>query len=102
MPLAAVTGRADVMDSIHSGGLGGTYGGNPVACAVYMAGRLVGPAELLVGARGEQHVAVEGARLHADPAPVGSQARPLIPTEFKQRGNLTRAGRHALAYEQRF
>jgi 4-aminobutyrate aminotransferase/(S)-3-amino-2-methylpropionate transaminase len=33
MPLAAVTGRADVMDSVHAGGLGGTYGGNPVACA---------------------------------------------------------------------
>ncbi len=33
MPLAAVTGRADIMDSIHPGGLGGTYGGNPVACA---------------------------------------------------------------------
>src|SRR5204862_7612774 len=33
LPLAAVTGRAEVMDSVHSGGLGGTYGGNPVACA---------------------------------------------------------------------
>ncbi|HEY6796477.1 MAG TPA: 4-aminobutyrate--2-oxoglutarate transaminase [Kineosporiaceae bacterium] len=33
LPLAGVTGRADVMDSIHSGGLGGTYGGNPLACA---------------------------------------------------------------------
>ncbi|MGZ4602225.1 MAG: 4-aminobutyrate--2-oxoglutarate transaminase [Kineosporiaceae bacterium] len=33
MPLAGVTGRADIMDSVHSGGLGGTYGGNPVACA---------------------------------------------------------------------
>jgi 4-aminobutyrate aminotransferase / (S)-3-amino-2-methylpropionate transaminase / 5-aminovalerate transaminase len=33
LPLAAVTGRSEVMDAIHSGGLGGTYGGNPVACA---------------------------------------------------------------------
>jgi 4-aminobutyrate aminotransferase / (S)-3-amino-2-methylpropionate transaminase / 5-aminovalerate transaminase len=33
LPLAAVTGRAEIMDSIHGGGLGGTYGGNPVACA---------------------------------------------------------------------
>ena len=33
MPLAAVTGRADIMDAVHAGGLGGTYGGNPVACA---------------------------------------------------------------------
>jgi 4-aminobutyrate aminotransferase/(S)-3-amino-2-methylpropionate transaminase len=33
LPLAAVTGRADVLDAVHAGGLGGTYGGNPVACA---------------------------------------------------------------------
>ncbi|MGI8880545.1 MAG: 4-aminobutyrate--2-oxoglutarate transaminase [Jatrophihabitans sp.] len=33
LPLAGVTGRAEIMDSIHPGGLGGTYGGNPVACA---------------------------------------------------------------------
>jgi 4-aminobutyrate aminotransferase / (S)-3-amino-2-methylpropionate transaminase / 5-aminovalerate transaminase len=33
LPLAAVTGRAEIMDSVHLGGLGGTYGGNPVACA---------------------------------------------------------------------
>ena len=33
LPLAAVTGRAEIMDSVHVGGLGGTYGGNPVACA---------------------------------------------------------------------
>jgi 4-aminobutyrate aminotransferase / (S)-3-amino-2-methylpropionate transaminase / 5-aminovalerate transaminase len=32
-PLSAVTGRAEIMDSVHVGGLGGTYGGNPVACA---------------------------------------------------------------------
>ncbi|MGL5857756.1 MAG: 4-aminobutyrate--2-oxoglutarate transaminase, partial [Angustibacter sp.] len=33
LPLAAVTGRAEVMDAVHTGGLGGTYGGNPIACA---------------------------------------------------------------------
>jgi len=33
LPLAAVTGRADVMDSIHPSGLGGTFGGSPIACA---------------------------------------------------------------------
>jgi 4-aminobutyrate aminotransferase/(S)-3-amino-2-methylpropionate transaminase len=37
MPLAAVVGRADLMDSVHVGGLGGTYGGNPVACAAALA-----------------------------------------------------------------
>jgi 4-aminobutyrate aminotransferase/(S)-3-amino-2-methylpropionate transaminase len=33
MPLAGVVGRAEIMDAPHVGGLGGTYGGNPVACA---------------------------------------------------------------------
>lgn len=33
LPLAAVTGRAEIMDSIHPSGLGGTFGGSPVACA---------------------------------------------------------------------
>jgi len=33
LPLAGLTGRAEVMDAVHGGGLGGTYGGNPVACA---------------------------------------------------------------------
>jgi 4-aminobutyrate aminotransferase/(S)-3-amino-2-methylpropionate transaminase len=37
MPLSAVTGRADVMDAVHVGGLGGTYGGNPVAAAAALA-----------------------------------------------------------------
>jgi 4-aminobutyrate aminotransferase/(S)-3-amino-2-methylpropionate transaminase len=37
MPLAAVTGRAEVMSSVHAGGLGGTYGGNPVACVAALA-----------------------------------------------------------------
>src|SRR5436309_1213779 len=33
MPIGAVTGRAEIMDSAHLGGVGGTYGGSPVACA---------------------------------------------------------------------
>ena len=37
MPLAAVTGRAEVMDAPALGGLGGTYGGNPLACAAALA-----------------------------------------------------------------
>jgi 4-aminobutyrate aminotransferase / (S)-3-amino-2-methylpropionate transaminase / 5-aminovalerate transaminase len=37
LPLAAVTGRADVMDAPEVGGLGGTFGGNPVACAAALA-----------------------------------------------------------------
>lgn len=37
LPLAAVTGRADIMDSAHAGGLGGTFGGNPVSTAAAIA-----------------------------------------------------------------
>ncbi|GIG27985.1 4-aminobutyrate--2-oxoglutarate transaminase [Cellulomonas marina] len=37
LPLAAATGRAELMDAVHPGGLGGTYGGNPVACAAALA-----------------------------------------------------------------
>jgi 4-aminobutyrate aminotransferase/(S)-3-amino-2-methylpropionate transaminase len=37
LPLAGVTGRAELMDAVHAGGLGGTYGGNPVACAAALA-----------------------------------------------------------------
>jgi 4-aminobutyrate aminotransferase / (S)-3-amino-2-methylpropionate transaminase / 5-aminovalerate transaminase len=37
LPLSAVTGRAELMDAVHGGGLGGTYGGNPVACAAALA-----------------------------------------------------------------
>jgi 4-aminobutyrate aminotransferase/(S)-3-amino-2-methylpropionate transaminase len=37
LPLAAVTGRAEIMDAAHAGGLGGTYGGNPIACAAALA-----------------------------------------------------------------
>ena len=36
-PISAVTGRADLMDAVHPGGLGGTYGGNPVAAAAALA-----------------------------------------------------------------
>jgi 4-aminobutyrate aminotransferase/(S)-3-amino-2-methylpropionate transaminase len=37
MPLSAITGRAELLDAVHPGGLGGTYGGNPVACAAALA-----------------------------------------------------------------
>jgi 4-aminobutyrate aminotransferase/(S)-3-amino-2-methylpropionate transaminase len=37
LPLSAVTGTAEIMDSVHPGGLGGTYGGNPLACQAALA-----------------------------------------------------------------
>jgi 4-aminobutyrate aminotransferase/(S)-3-amino-2-methylpropionate transaminase len=50
LPLAGVTGRADVMDAVHVGGLGGTYGGNPVGCAAALAAIETMRAEDLCGA----------------------------------------------------
>src|SRR5579872_2634533 len=37
LPLAAVTGKSSIMDAVHPGGLGGTFGGNPVSCAAAAA-----------------------------------------------------------------
>jgi 4-aminobutyrate aminotransferase / (S)-3-amino-2-methylpropionate transaminase / 5-aminovalerate transaminase len=37
LPLAAVTGRGEIMDAVHTGGLGGTFGGNPLSCAAAIA-----------------------------------------------------------------
>lgn len=37
LPLSAVTGRADLMNAVHAGGLGGTYAGNPLACEAALA-----------------------------------------------------------------
>jgi 4-aminobutyrate aminotransferase/(S)-3-amino-2-methylpropionate transaminase len=50
LPLAGVTGRADLMDAVHPGGLGGTYGGNPVACAAALGAIETMEKEDLVGA----------------------------------------------------
>jgi len=50
LPLAAVTGRAEVMDAVHGGGLGGTYGGNPVACAAALGAILTMREDDLCGA----------------------------------------------------
>jgi 4-aminobutyrate aminotransferase / (S)-3-amino-2-methylpropionate transaminase / 5-aminovalerate transaminase len=37
LPISAITGRAEIMDKPHVGGLGGTYGGNPIACRAALA-----------------------------------------------------------------
>ena len=50
LPLAAVTGRTEIMDAVHPGGLGGTYGGNPVACAAALGAIETMRAEDLNGA----------------------------------------------------
>ena len=50
LPLSAVTGRAELMDAVHPGGLGGTYGGNPVACAAALGAIATMREEDLIGA----------------------------------------------------
>ncbi|MER7798610.1 aminotransferase class III-fold pyridoxal phosphate-dependent enzyme [Microbacterium sp. NPDC096154] len=37
LPISAVTGRADIMNAVHAGGIGGTYAGNPIACEAALA-----------------------------------------------------------------
>ena len=99
LPLSAVTGRADIMDAVHVGGLGGTYGGNPVACAAALgsmqtmqeqdlpvrarqieslvrgrltaiAGQPPGPAERLPGCRFAARCPRVEARCTTEPPPV--------------------------------
>ncbi len=70
MPLAAVTGRADLMDAVHPGGLGGTYAGNPVACASALAA-LDFMAEFDLPARAREIEALAKPRLEAIAAATG-------------------------------
>ncbi|QKW09485.1 4-aminobutyrate--2-oxoglutarate transaminase [Streptomyces sp. NA04227] len=64
LPLAAVTGRAEIMDAAHAGGLGGTYGGNPVACAGAL-GAIETMKELDLNARAQRIEEVMKGRLAA-------------------------------------
>ena len=63
LPLAAVTGRAEVMDAVHPGGLGGTYGGNPVACAAALGAiRTMRELDLPAAARAIETIMVDRLR----------------------------------------
>ena len=70
MPLAGVTGRADIMDAIHAGGLGGTYGGNPVACAAAL-GSIETMEQLDLVSRAKDIEAIMVPRLNAIAAQTG-------------------------------
>jgi 4-aminobutyrate aminotransferase/(S)-3-amino-2-methylpropionate transaminase len=63
MPLSAITGRADLLDAVHPGGLGGTYGGNPVACAAALAA-IGSMQEYDLAGRARHIEAIAMARLH--------------------------------------
>jgi 4-aminobutyrate aminotransferase / (S)-3-amino-2-methylpropionate transaminase / 5-aminovalerate transaminase len=76
MPIAAVTGRTEIMDAVPSGGLGGTYAGNPVACAAALAAIEVIEREGLVGkAREIELQALPRLRRLAESSPIVGEAR---------------------------
>ena len=56
LPLAGITGRAEIMDSVHASGLGGTFGGNPIACAAALGALETMEADNLVARA--QHIGV--------------------------------------------
>jgi 4-aminobutyrate aminotransferase/(S)-3-amino-2-methylpropionate transaminase len=92
MPLAAVTGRADLMDDVHPGGLGGTYGGNPVACAASLAAiRTMRELDLPAAARrieGQARPRLESlAKQHAEIADVRGRGA-MLAIEFAEPTSL--------------
>jgi 4-aminobutyrate aminotransferase/(S)-3-amino-2-methylpropionate transaminase len=81
LPLAAVTGRAEIMDSVHVGGLGGTYGGNPVACAAALgAMRTIEEQDLSAKARRIGEIML--------PALTGMQSRYPVIGDVRGRGAM--------------
>ena len=76
LPMSAITGKAEMMDKVHAGGLGGTFGGNPAACRAGLAaiGLLE---ELQASGRLDQLTTVIPERLHAlaEKSPFVNEAR---------------------------
>jgi len=63
LPIGGVVGRAEIMDAVHAGGLGGTYGGNPIACAAALAAiDTMRELDLAAAARRIESVLVPGLR----------------------------------------
>src|SRR5215813_7919710 len=93
LPLAAVTGKAEIMDSVHVGGLGGTYGGNPVACAAALGAIETMEAEDLAGrARRIGEVMLPRLRKLASTYPFIADVRgrgAMIAIELAEPGTLT-------------
>lgn len=92
LPLAAVTGRADLMDAVHTGGLGGTFGGNPVACAAALATfEAYESADLAGAARAIEAQVVPRLRSIAERAPQIAEVRgrgAMIAIELVRPGTL--------------
>jgi 4-aminobutyrate aminotransferase/(S)-3-amino-2-methylpropionate transaminase len=76
LPLAGVTGRAELMDAVHPGGLGGTFGGNPVACAAAIGAiETMGKEDLPAAARRIGEVMLPRLRKLAEDHPVIGDVR---------------------------
>jgi len=92
LPLGAVTGRADLMDAVHPGGLGGTFGGNPVACAAALASmELFESLDLAGAARAIEAVVRDGLAPVADASPVVAELRgrgAMLAVELVRPGTL--------------
>jgi 4-aminobutyrate aminotransferase/(S)-3-amino-2-methylpropionate transaminase len=92
MPLSAITGRADLLDAVHPGGLGGTYGGNPVACAGALGAIETMRAEDLIGAaRRIERLAKDRLQVIADKVPAIGDIRGrggMLAVEFVKPGTI--------------
>src|SRR6516165_3184597 len=93
LPLAGVTGRAALMDAVHPSGLGGTFGGNPVACAAALGAIETMEAEDLAGrARRIGEIMLPRLRKLADTYPIIADVRgrgAMIAIELAEPGSLT-------------
>ena len=96
LPLAAVTGRAEIMDASHPGGLGGTFGGNPVACAAAIA---------VFESIEQNHLLAEGRRIEATLTARPRAAQAALrhhrrhPRQGRDDRHRTRAARHPRHHE---
>ncbi|BCB79768.1 4-aminobutyrate--2-oxoglutarate transaminase [Phytohabitans flavus] len=93
LPLGAVTGRAEIMDAVHPGGLGGTYGGNPLACAAALAAiETMRELDLAAAARRIESVMVPRLRALAERDPRVGDVRgrgAMLAVELVQPGTIT-------------
>jgi 4-aminobutyrate aminotransferase/(S)-3-amino-2-methylpropionate transaminase len=93
MPLAGVVGRAEMMDSVHGGGLGGTYGGNPVACAAALGAlATMEELDLNAAARGIEQTMGDRLRALAEKVPAIGEVRgkgAMLAIEIVEPGTTT-------------
>jgi 4-aminobutyrate aminotransferase/(S)-3-amino-2-methylpropionate transaminase len=93
LPLAGLTGRTEIMDAVHPGGLGGTYGGNPVACAAALASiETMRELQLCAAARRIESVMLPRLRELADHHDIIGEVRgrgAMLAIELVRPGSLT-------------